>query len=81
MGAGLPIVGYDNRMWKGVLNASSAGYASRMHRLGAVADSIAALSHQSRLRDLSKRALAFAKMHTFEREHQKRIDAINAAAE
>jgi colanic acid/amylovoran biosynthesis glycosyltransferase len=80
MGAGLPIVGYDNRMWKGVLNASSAGYASPMHRPGSVADGIAALSHPAQLRNLSVKALAFAKSHTFEREYQKRVDAINSAA-
>jgi colanic acid/amylovoran biosynthesis glycosyltransferase len=81
MGAGLPIVGYDNRMWKGVLNASSAGYASPMHRPGRVADGIAALSHPEQLRNLSVKALAFAKSHTFEREYQKRVDAINSAVE
>jgi colanic acid/amylovoran biosynthesis glycosyltransferase len=81
MGAGLPIVGYDNRMWNGVLNASSAGYASPMHRPGRVADGVAALSHPAQLRNLSERALAFAKSHTFERETQKRVDAINSAAE
>jgi colanic acid/amylovoran biosynthesis glycosyltransferase len=79
MGAGLPIVGYDNRMWKGVLSASSAGYASPMHRPGRVADGIAALSHPAQLRNLSVKALAFAKSHTFEKEYQKRVDAINSA--
>jgi glycosyltransferase involved in cell wall biosynthesis len=81
MGAGLPIVGYDNRMWKGVLNASNAGYASPMHRPGRVADGIAALSQPAQLRNLSVKALAFAKSHTFEREYQKRVDAINSALE
>jgi colanic acid/amylovoran biosynthesis glycosyltransferase len=81
MGAGLPIVGYDNRMWKGVLNASNAGYASPMHRPGRVADGIAALSDPAQLRNLSGKALAFAKSHTFEREYQKRVDAINSAVE
>lgn len=81
MGAGLPIVGYDNRMWKGVLNASSAGYASPMHRPGQVADGVAALSGPAQLRNLSVKALAFAKSHTFEREYQKRVDALNSAVE
>jgi colanic acid/amylovoran biosynthesis glycosyltransferase len=81
MGAGLPIVGYDNRMWKGVLKASSAGYASPMHRPGQVADGVAALSNPAQLRNLSVKALSFAKSHTFEREYQKRVDAINSAVE
>jgi colanic acid/amylovoran biosynthesis glycosyltransferase len=81
MGAGLPIVGYANRMWKGVLDASSAGYASPMHRPARVADGIAALSNSAQLRNLSLKALEFAKSHTFDREYQKRVDAINSALE
>jgi hypothetical protein len=81
LGAGLPIVGYENKMWRGVLNASGAGYASPMHLPERVADGIAALSRPAQFRSLSEKALAFAKGHTFEREYQKRIDAINSAAQ
>jgi colanic acid/amylovoran biosynthesis glycosyltransferase len=81
MGAGLPIVGYDNRTWNGVLNASSAGYAFPMGRPGRVADGVLALSQPAQLRSLSVKPLEFAKSHTFEREYQKRVDAINSAVE
>jgi colanic acid/amylovoran biosynthesis glycosyltransferase len=79
-GAGLPIVGYDNRMWRGLLSASGAGYASPMGNPIKVADDIVRLVKDWQIDKLSVRALEFAKQHTFEGEFQKRVDAINAAA-
>jgi len=78
-GAGLPIVGYDNRMWRGLLKASGAGYASPMGKPTKVVDDIAKLITARELDELSARALEFAKRHTFEIEFQKRVDALNAA--
>jgi glycosyltransferase involved in cell wall biosynthesis len=80
MGAGLPILGYDNRMWVGLLKASGAGYAFPMHRPRQVADGVKALVQPGQLRELSLKARAFATSHTFEKEFQKRVDAINLAA-
>ena len=80
LGAGLPIVGYDNRMWSGLLKASGAGYASPMGKPAKVADDIARLIAARELDEMSARALEFAKKHTFEIEFQKRVDALNAAA-
>jgi len=79
LGAGLPIVGYDNRMWRGLLKASRAGYASPMGNPAKVADDIARLIAARQLDEMSARALEFAKKHTFEIEFQKRVDALNAA--
>ena len=79
LGAGLPIVGYDNRMWRGLLNTSGAGYASPMGNPARVADDIARLIAARELDEMSARALEFAKNHTFEIEFQKRVDALNAA--
>jgi glycosyltransferase involved in cell wall biosynthesis len=78
-GAGLPIVGYDNRMWRGLLNASGAGYASPMGKPTKVVDDIARLITARKLDEMSARALEFAKQHTFEIEFQKRVAALNAA--
>jgi colanic acid/amylovoran biosynthesis glycosyltransferase len=78
-GAGLPIVGYDNRMWRGLLNASGAGYASPIGKPTNVVDNILRLVQARELDEMSVRALQFARQHTFEIEFQKRIDAINAA--
>jgi colanic acid/amylovoran biosynthesis glycosyltransferase len=80
LGAGLPIVGYDNRMWRGLLKASGAGYASPMGKPAKVVDDIARLIAARELDEMSLRALEFAKKHTFEIEFQKRVDALNAAA-
>jgi glycosyltransferase involved in cell wall biosynthesis len=79
-GAGLPIVGYDNRMWRGLLKASGAGYASPMGRPARVAEDIARLITARELDQMSARALEFARNHTFEIEFQKRVDALNAAS-
>src|ERR1700722_10242190 len=78
-GAGLPIVGYYNRMWRGLLKASGAGYASPMGKPTKVVDDIAKLITARELDELSARALEFAKRHTFELEFQKRVDPLNAA--
>jgi glycosyltransferase involved in cell wall biosynthesis len=78
-GAGLPIVGYNNRMWRGLLKASGAGYASPMGKPGEVVDNIERLVKMRELDVMSSRALEFARQHTFESEFQKRIDAINSA--
>jgi glycosyltransferase involved in cell wall biosynthesis len=78
-GAGLPIVGYDNRMWRGLLAASGAGCASPMGKPSKVVDDILRLVNDREIDKLSVRALEFARQHTFEGEFQKRVDAINAA--
>jgi colanic acid/amylovoran biosynthesis glycosyltransferase len=77
-GAGLPIVGYDNRMWRGLLTASGAGYASPMGKPSKVVDDIVRLVKDKEVDRLSMRALEFAKQHTFESEFLKRVDAVNA---
>ncbi|MDP9017069.1 MAG: glycosyltransferase [Candidatus Eremiobacteraeota bacterium] len=78
LGAGLPIVGYNNRMWHGLLAASGAGYASPMGKPSKVVDDIVRLVKGKEVDSMSVRALEFAKQHTFEGEFQKRVDAINA---
>lgn len=80
-GAGLPIVGYDNRMWRGLLEASRAGFASPMGKPTKVVDDIARLIATRELDEMSARALEFAKKHTFEMEFRKRVDALTAAVD
>jgi colanic acid/amylovoran biosynthesis glycosyltransferase len=77
-GAGLPIVGYANRMWRELWKESRAGYVSPIGRPAAVAETVErffldpqALAAKSRL------ALQFARAHSYEREHGKRIDSLN----
>jgi colanic acid/amylovoran biosynthesis glycosyltransferase len=77
-GAGLPIVGYGNRMWHGLCAESGAGFESPMHHPEQVAQHVQRLSMRpEELSALSAKALAFAQVHCFEREFAKRIDALN----
>ncbi|MDP9018947.1 MAG: glycosyltransferase [Candidatus Eremiobacteraeota bacterium] len=77
-GAGLPIVGYDNRMLRGLLKASGAGYASPIGKPGRVVENIVRMIESRGVDMYSVRAFEFAKEHTFESQFQKRVDAINA---
>ncbi len=82
MGAGLPIVGYANRMWTSMREASNAGVVTARNTPDAVADAVASLlSSPESLAQASKRAQAFARAHAFELEFAKRTDAINAMLE
>ena len=81
-GAGLPIVGYGNRMWRRLAEHSGAGYVTPMGRPASIAAAIQRLaSDPAALADLSAKALAFAREHCFEREFAKRTDALNAAVQ
>jgi glycosyltransferase involved in cell wall biosynthesis len=81
LGAGLPVVGYANAMWRSMRAASQAGLCSKMGLPGEVAGGIETLFRdRSMLTDMSMHALAYARHHLFETEFDKRIDAINAAA-
>ncbi len=76
-GAGLPIVGYANRMWQRLNESSACGYASPMGKPSAVADDVARLlANPDMLAVMSKQARTFALDHTFEHEFSLRINAI-----
>lgn len=80
LGAGLPIVGYDNRMWRSLYRDCGAGYCSPLADPGSVADAVQLLaSDQQTLAAMSVKAREFAQAHGYEREFAKRIDALNAA--
>lgn len=82
MGAGLPIVGYANRMWTSMAELSRAGVVTPVNTPGAVADAVQAmLGTPTALADASRRARQFASEHAFETEFRRRTDAINAALE
>jgi glycosyltransferase involved in cell wall biosynthesis len=79
-GAGLPIVGYANRMWQRLRDESHAGLSSTMGKPDKVADDIGRfLKEPELLAKYSRRALAFATEHCYENEWAKRVDALNAA--
>jgi glycosyltransferase involved in cell wall biosynthesis len=82
MGAGLPIVGYANRMWSAMAQDSGAGVVSGANTPASLAQALAGLLGQpGTVDEHSRRARAFAAAHAFEVEFARRTDAINAALE
>lgn len=66
-GAGLPVVGYDNRMWTRLQETSQAGWVSPMGNISAMADAIARLDQDRQgICDASSRAHAFAAQNLFD---------------
>lgn len=79
MGAGLPIVGFENLMWRRLCNESGAGRYSAIGRPAEVAKDIADLiADRDRLATLSRNAVKFARDHCFETEFGKRIKSLNS---
>jgi glycosyltransferase involved in cell wall biosynthesis len=77
MGAGLPIVGYGNRMWKRMCEESKAGTVSKIGDVSDIAAYVSRLlEDQSMLARMSENARRFALEHCFEREFDKRVRAI-----
>jgi colanic acid/amylovoran biosynthesis glycosyltransferase len=78
-GSGLPIVGYANRMWRGLRRAANLGVESPLHQPGQVVEALRMyLSQPQRLQADSLAARNFAREHNFEAEFGKRIDDLNA---
>ena len=79
-GAGLPVVGYANAMWRRLQQESGVGNSSPMGDIGAVVRSLKTLAADPPvLATHSMRARAFALEHTFEREFALRTDALRTA--
>ena len=78
-GSGLPIVGYANRMWRGLRRASNGGVDSPMRQPRQMVEALRMyLSQPQRLRADSLAARNFARHHSVEAEFGKRIDDLNA---
>ena len=79
-GAGLPIVGYANRMWKRLCETSGAGLSSELGEPTKLAAAVQRLMQDEQLLPtLSQRALQFAREHCFEAEFRKRVNGIRSA--
>jgi glycosyltransferase involved in cell wall biosynthesis len=77
MGCGVPIAGYANAMWAAMLDDSAAGVCASTHDSAALAQQVARVCGDHDLLDaLSRRALRFAKAHTFEEEFGLRTDSL-----
>jgi colanic acid/amylovoran biosynthesis glycosyltransferase len=80
-GAGLPVVGYANRMWERLYGASGGGLISPLGRIGPLVERVESLcTDPNLLPKLSRKARDFAQEHVFEKEFKKRTDAITVAA-
>jgi glycosyltransferase involved in cell wall biosynthesis len=78
MGAGLPIVGYGNRMWRRLQEESAAGFCTPLHRPHLVVESVRSLATDGGLlAKMSRSARRFAFDHTFQKEYSLRVDDLN----
>lgn len=76
-GSGLPIAGYGNRMWKPFALAAGNGVVTKIGRPRELAEEIERLlSDRPKLFDLSRKSREFALKHTFEKEFEKRMEAV-----
>lgn len=74
LACGVPIVGYDNEAFQGLLRICPAGQAVVMDDWVAMAHTIAKLAHSpDELLKIARIGLAFAKEHTFESEFTARM--------
>ena len=81
MSCGVPIIGYDNEAFVGVVNQSQAGWLVKMNRPDLLAEKIAELNQNRELiMAESYKSLEFAKQHTFEKTFQRRINHIQEIA-
>jgi colanic acid/amylovoran biosynthesis glycosyltransferase len=77
MGSGVPIAGYANEAFAGLLRRVDVGWQVPIDDAGALADAVARLAHDGGADELtlkSERALAFARLHTFEATFERRIE-------
>ncbi len=82
MGCGVPIVGYDNQAFAGVVRESGCGWVTPLDRPALLARQIARLAPQrDRLRQAGLDALAFAAEHTFEATFARRIDHLRQVSQ
>jgi glycosyltransferase involved in cell wall biosynthesis len=81
MSCGVPIVGYNNEAFAGVVQHSKAGWVVNINRPDLLAQKIAELDkNRSRIVAESLKSLEFAKLHTFEKTFERRIEHINKIA-
>jgi glycosyltransferase involved in cell wall biosynthesis len=82
LGCGVPVVGYDNEALSGILSLAEVGGRSDLDRPDRLAEIVAGLARdRERLAWLSRRALAFARGHSFEETVERRIHHLERIAE
>jgi colanic acid/amylovoran biosynthesis glycosyltransferase len=77
MSCGVPIVGYDNEAFQGIVEHSNAGWLVEMNRPEQLANKVAELSTAlEEFKEMSFRALNFTKQNTFEETFSRRMEHI-----
>ena len=74
-GAGVPIAGYANDMWRPLARESEGGVATEMSNPDRLARTVSSILREpAQLRGMACNALRFAKAHSFENEFQRRMN-------
>lgn len=82
MSCGVPILGYANEAFSGLVQDSHAGWLVKMNRPDLLARKIAELDkNRQAIVDESYKSIDFSRQHTFEKTFQKRIDHIMTVSE
>lgn len=78
LACGVPIVGYANEAWQGMHNLSGAGWLVEMGNSMQMVNVLVDIhSHRECWLPAAKAALNFAKLHTFERTIQQRVEHLS----
>jgi glycosyltransferase involved in cell wall biosynthesis len=81
LSCGVPIVGYDNAAFAGILDLARVGWGAPLDDFAAVADIIERLDRDRQaIAQKARAALAFARHHTFEATFAQRVDQLKALA-
>lgn len=72
---GVPILGYDNKAHSGILKVADVGWEVPLGNIEALVEKLIEInSNRNEIVDKSRRAVSFAKLHTFEKTFQNRIE-------
>ncbi|MBW1868270.1 MAG: glycosyltransferase, partial [Deltaproteobacteria bacterium] len=81
MSCGVPIVGYDNEAFLGVVAESKTGWLTPMNRPDQMAQKIIELDrNRETIARASRASLHFARTHTFEKTFKRRVEHLQTAA-
>jgi glycosyltransferase involved in cell wall biosynthesis len=79
LSCGVPIVGYKNRAFAGIMELADIGWGTKMNNLEGIASIIGALSsNRGELAEKSRNSAKFARLHDFETTYQNRINHLLA---
>lgn len=81
MSCGIPIVGYANEAFEGIVEHSQSGWLVEMNQPKLLAQKVAELNLQrDQIKAMSYKAIEFAQKHTFEKTYEARISQMKQIA-